>query len=218
MIGSLYDEPLEFAAQLERFGLSGKQGSHVSELSGGQRQKLSIALALIPNPRLLFLDELTTGLDPHARRDMWETVERLREEGKTIFITTHYMEEAERLCDRVAIVNRGRIVALDTIPALIAGSKLDHFVSFESADPKVQGLEGVEGVRRVESGDGRVLVRTDSQRVLSRVVLFLEHQSVSYDDLSSRSPGLEDVFLDLTGEEFGGDRSAAAPRGGAAQR
>jgi ABC-2 type transport system ATP-binding protein len=218
MIGSLYGKPLDFGAQLERLALAAKEGSYVSELSGGQRQKLSIALALIPNPRLLFLDELTTGLDPHARRDMWETVRRLREEGKTIFMTTHYMEEAEYLCDRVAIVNHGKIVAMDTIPALIAASGLDHIVSFDSRDPRARGLEEVEGVRRVETRTGRATVHTDSQRVLSRVVLYLEHQSIGYDNLSSRSPGLEDVFLDLTGEQFGDDRLTPAPGGSEARR
>jgi ABC-2 type transport system ATP-binding protein len=212
MIASFYEEPLDYRAQLDRFSLISKAGSRVSDLSGGQRQKLSIALALIADPCLLFLDELTTGLDPHARREMWENVRGLRAEGKTVFMTTHYMEEAEYLCDRVAIVNRGKLIALDTVAALIDRSRLDHIVSFDSTDLKARGLEEVEGVRRVEIDNGRVNVRTESQRILSRVVLYLEHQSVRYDNLRSRNPGLEDVFLELTGEQFAEDGLPAPSR------
>ena len=211
MIASLYGEPLDYRGQLERFALGSKAGSRVSDLSGGQRQKLSIALALIADPKILFLDELTTGLDPHARREMWETIRGIRAEGKTVFMTTHYMEEAEYLCDRVAIVNKGKLIALDTVAGLVGRSRLDHLVSFESTDAGAEGLREVDGVRRVDVADGRVNVYAESQRILSRVVLYLEHHSVRYDNLRSRNPGLEDVFLELTGERFVENGPAASP-------
>ena len=130
LFSSFYKNPLSYEELLKKFELYEKKNSYVSKLSGGQRQKLSIILALIPNPEIVFLDELTTGLDPQARRSMWTFIKGLREEGRTIFLTTHYMEEAEYLSDRVAIMYHGHIVALDTPKNLIEKSEIEEKIIF----------------------------------------------------------------------------------------
>ena len=121
LFGSFYENPREADELIAELGLSGKKDSYVEKLSGGQRQRVSIALALVSRPEIVFLDELTTALDPQARLAMWDVVRSIRDAGCTVVMTTHYMEEAEALCDRVAIVDRGRIIALDTVAGLVAG-------------------------------------------------------------------------------------------------
>lgn len=220
-IASLYDQAGDWRAILDRFGLAEKESAKVESLSGGQRQRLTIALALIPRPELVFLDELTTGLDPRARREMWDDIRALRDDGVTIFMTTHYMEEAEHLCDRVAIIRHGSLLALDTVDALIEGADLPHEISFEADDGSDGGAdrdvvaalaESVSGVRSAERSSeqsgGRIVLQCDSQSVLADLIRFLDARSVSYKNVRTKSPGLDELFLKLTED---------APAGGPAR-
>jgi ABC-2 type transport system ATP-binding protein len=200
LFASFYQKPQSWRRVLKEVGLAEKAKSEFRKLSGGQRQRLFIALALLNDPEVLFLDELTTGLDPQGRRKMWDLVREVRDRGKTVFLTTHYMEEAERLCDRVAIVDRGRIIALDTPASLVRGA--DVRVSFElqpDADPAP--LAALEAVTRVEREKERVVVY-GRDGMLGAVVRALEGRGWRFQDLRTESSRLEDVFLSLTGREL----------------
>ena len=196
-------DPEELLAKL---GLREKRDAFVGKLSGGQKQRLFIALALLNRPELVFLDELTTGLDPQARRAMWALVEEVRREGTTVFLTTHYMEEAERLCDRVCIIDKGRIVALDSPERLIAQLGADHRIVFalEGGDDRFDPgeLERLPGVERVERRDERVFVYGREDRLIVEVVRLLVERKLRFRDLRVERPSLEDVFLALTGKEM----------------
>jgi ABC-2 type transport system ATP-binding protein len=190
-------------ALLEQLGLAEKRNASFDKLSGGQKQRLFIALALINDPELVFLDELTTGLDPQARRAMWDLVRGIRERGKTIFLTTHFMEEAERLCDRVAIIDHGRIVALDTPENLIRALGAEQRVVFTADGPwDDTPLRGVPGVTRVEQIGERTVVYGRGEGLVGGVVSALEALGVRFRDLRTEQPTLEDVFLALTGREM----------------
>jgi ABC-2 type transport system ATP-binding protein len=219
LFASFYPRAGDPAAALRRVGLDDRRGARVSALSGGQRQRLFIALALVHEPEVVLLDELTTGLDPQARRDAWALVREIRERGATVILTTHFMEEAERLCDRVAIVDHGRIVALDTVGRLVASLGEERRVAFvhEGAfdDARVRGLPGVVRVERL--GD-RVIVSVRGVGTAGRVTTALEEAGVAFDELRVERPTLEDVFLARTGSAWSADaspRGAARPGGGA---
>ncbi|MCX6036217.1 MAG: AAA family ATPase, partial [Chloroflexi bacterium] len=174
-------------------------------LSGGQKQRLFIALALLPDPQLVFLDELTTGLDPQARHATWDLVRKVRSKGKTIMLTTHFMEEAERLCDRVAILDHGRIVALGTPEALIRGLGADERVVFSLDSTLPAGFEKALTSAAVEVQGERVVVHGKDGRkipLVSEVVSLLTGQGIPFRDLRTEQPTLEDVFLSLTGREI----------------
>ena len=191
------------AELLERLGLSEKKNASIGTLSGGQRQRLFIALALVNQPRLVFFDELTTGLDPQARRSMWDLVREIRDRGCTVFLTTHFMEEAERLCDRVLILDGGKVVALDTPQALIRSLGLGRRLVFTlplGTTPPTQ-LEAA-GVEKVESEGNRVSVQGRGERFASSVVGALEKSGIPFLDLWTEQPTLEDVFLALTGRQM----------------
>lgn len=184
-------------------GLGDKLRSPFAALSGGQKQRLFIALALVNDPELVFLDELTTGLDPQGRRVMWDLVRGIRERGKTVFLTTHFMEEAERLCDRVAILDHGRIIALDTPGNLIASLNAESRVVFDTDDRLVEELlRAVPGVVRMEQVGERVVVYGQGERLLTGVIGTLEASAVHFSNLRTEQPTLEDVFLALTGREM----------------
>jgi ABC-2 type transport system ATP-binding protein len=188
---------------LEQLGLAEKRGAYFGKLSGGQKQRVFIALALVNNPDLAFLDELTTGLDPQARRAMWDQVRSIRERGTTVFLTTHFMEEAERLCDRVAIIDHGQIVALDTPQNLIGSLGAENRVVFEAGGPLVEeSLRAVPGVIRVERIGERVVVYGQQDGLVSGVVNALEERGARFENLRTERPTLEDVFLALTGKEM----------------
>lgn len=200
---SFYQHSVDWRPLAEQMGLDGKLRSSFTTLSGGQKQRLFIALALVNDPELVFLDELTTGLDPQARRAMWDMVRGVREKGKTVFLTTHFMEEAELLCDRVAILDHGKIIALDTPQNLIVSLKAENRVVFnmdENLDLDL--LSDVTGVVRVEQIDDRVVVYGQGEKLLSGVINKLEHNQVSFSNLRTEQPSLEDVFLALTGREM----------------
>ena len=203
LFSSFYDRALPWEPLLEQMGLDEKRDASVSKLSGGQRQRLHIALSLLNDPELVFFDELTTGLDPQARRAMWDLVRSVRERGKTVFLTTHYMEEAERLCDRVAIMDSGRIVALDTpdrlISAMGGSSRLLAWVDGRLDEDAIRALEPVE---RVEAEDDHLVIYGRGPRLVSTVVYALESQEVHLRDLRTLQASLEDVFLAMTGREI----------------
>jgi len=201
-IACMYERPRDWRELLDRFRLADRANEKVSKLSGGMRQRLSIALALIPRPEIVFLDELTTGLDPRARREMWDDIRRLREDGVTIFMTTHYMEEAEYLCDRVAVIRGGKLVALDRVESLLSNSDLDHEISFEASGLDESRLSLIPGVRRVHRDGTRIVLACDSQHVLTDLVRVFDTEDIPYTNVRTRSPGLEDVFLHLTGEDI----------------
>jgi ABC-2 type transport system ATP-binding protein len=186
--------------------LQDKRHARVMTLSGGQKQRLALACALVGEPELLFLDEPTTGLDPQARRQLWELIEEFRRQGRTTLLTTHYMEEAERLCDRVAIVDRGKVIAMDTPGELVASIGAGHVVEFP-ADAAIAvdlgALRGVEGVRDARAEDGSVRVQVvDLQRVLPALLAEVRRQDIPLTELRTHSATLEDVFVFLTGRHL----------------
>ncbi|MFB6285592.1 MAG: ATP-binding cassette domain-containing protein [Candidatus Bipolaricaulia bacterium] len=202
--GSPYADDWE--ALVGPLGLSDKMDSYYANLSGGQKQRLHIALAIIHDPDIVFLDELTTGLDPQARRAMWELIERIREQGTTVFLTTHYMEEAEVLCDRVAILDHGKILALDAPETLVAQVGGDTRVFITLTDPNaLTGLEEIADVRRVEHLDGRAVLYSEPDSVTSVLRQLLRQADKNgwrLRDLHVERSSLEDVFLALTGREM----------------
>ncbi len=211
MYASFYERHLDWEELLEDLGLADKRNTAFRKLSGGQKQRLFIALALLHDPELIFLDELTTGLDPHARRVIWDLVREVRQRGKTVFLTTHYMEEAENLCDRVAIMDSGIIVALDTPARLIKGLEVGERVSFKSGDKRTAAvMEVLPGVKKVERQGDQLLVfgrSNGSGPIVTDVVNALTAEGLSFSDLRTEQPDLEDVFLTLTGRQLSDQRS-----------
>jgi ABC-2 type transport system ATP-binding protein len=186
--------------------LGEKRAARVGTLSGGQKQRLAVACAVVGDPKLLFLDEPTTGLDPQSRRQLWDLITAFRSDGRTILLTTHYMDEAERLCDRVAIVDHGKVIALDTPRALIASLGAEHVVGFrleEGAtvdDEVLRGIEGVTSVRR--DGDQIELTAVELRRTVPALLAFLERGKLQLSELRTHSATLEDVFVSLTGRHL----------------
>jgi ABC-2 type transport system ATP-binding protein len=198
MYRSFYRDPADVTELIDVLGLAAKQKDYYRSLSGGQRQRLSIALALIGRPRIAVLDEMTTGLDPKARRDTWELIEGVRDRGVTILLVTHFMEEAERLCDRAALIDSGRVVALDTPAGLIArarGGKQVRFVPSAPFDDRL--LSDLPEVTRVEHGGTRVTV-TGTGELVNVVILTLAAAGVTARDVQLDSSSLEDAFVRLT--------------------
>ncbi len=182
-------------------GLADKRNTHFTNLSGGQKQRLFIALALVNDPELVFLDELTTGLDPQARRAMWDLVKEIRDRGKTVILITHFMEEAERLCDRVAIVHHGRIVSLDSPEKLIQSLGVENRVVLTPEQSfELHKLSDLAEVTRVEQVGERVIVHGHGDWLVSNVVTVLTSNGIRVRDLRTEQPTLEDVFLSVTGQ------------------
>lgn len=203
LFASFYRKSVEWRQLLEQVGLESKVGALVENLSGGQRQRVFIAMALLNNPELVFLDELTTGLDPQSRRAVWDLIEDIRKRGRTVFLTTHFMEEAERLCDRVAIVDHGKIVALDAPGSLIASLRAENRVVFNVVEPfDEESLRRIPSVSRVERIGERVIVYGQRDGLVSGVVNSLDSGATRFNDLRTEQPTLEDVFLALTGKKM----------------
>jgi ABC-2 type transport system ATP-binding protein len=201
MMASFYQRRVDWRPLLEQLGLAEKREAFYSKLSGGQKQRLFIALALVNDPEVVFLDELTTGLDPQARHAMWDLVRQIRDQGKAVFLTTHFMEEAERLCDRVAILDHGRIVALDSPEKLVQSIAAENRVVFTADGEAVRPLlEGLPTVTRIECTGDRVTVGGHSDRLIVEVVNALSVDGFRFRDLRTEQPSLEDVFLALTGQ------------------
>ena len=204
---SLYKNPNQYEKLLDRFELGDKRNSYVSQLSGGQRQRLSIILALIPDPEIVFFDEITSGLDPKARRSMWRYIKELKEEGVTVFLTTHYMDEAENLCDRVCIINNGRMAALDAVRNVIIACEIDSQISFKTTHKKevcdlLSKDMKIRDLIKVEYNNGGFVVSGTNDCILGRIAVIMENNNIDYHDLNIKKPELEDAFLQLTGRRI----------------
>jgi ABC-2 type transport system ATP-binding protein len=201
MFRSFYRNGPDAAEVLARVSLEEKRRAWVNQLSGGQRQRLSIACTLVNDPEVLFLDEPTTGLDPQSRRQLWELIEGLRSEGRTVLLTTHYMDEAERLCDRVAVVDHGRTIAEGTPRELIRALGAEHVVQFSAEGPldagAIAALPGV-GQMRADAGGFALHVR-EPHTAIPALLAELERQGAALSRLTTHHATLEDVFVSLTG-------------------
>jgi ABC-2 type transport system ATP-binding protein len=188
---------------LDQLGLAEKRNAWFMTLSGGQKQRLFIALALINDPDVVFLDELTTGLDPQSRRTIWELVRGIRDRGKTVFLTTHLMEEAERLCDRVAIIDHGRIVDVDSPERLVARHCPERSVELRTHDPgSHERFQRIPCVDAVSHHDGRVTIRGRGEDFVTEVIQCLSEHRIPVTDFRTVLPTLEDVFLTVTGHSI----------------
>jgi ABC-2 type transport system ATP-binding protein len=219
LFASFYRQPRDWHPLMDGLGLADKERVYFSQLSGGQQQRLFVALAMINQPEVVFLDELTTGLHPRARHKIWDLVREMREQGTTIFLTTHYMDEAERLCDRVGIIDQGRMIAMDTPQQLVKQLGMATRITFQinghsrlgnknggvrvsntDFDPKKVGV--LEGVQKVEREGDQVNVYGQGEQLIGAVVNTLETGGVAFHNLRTEQANLEDVFLSLTGREI----------------
>ena len=199
---SFYRDPADVGELIDALGLAGKRKDYYRSLSGGQRQRLSIALALIGRPKIAVLDEMTAGLDPQARRDTWDLIEGVRDQGVTILLVTHFMEEAERLCDRVALIDAGHVVALDSPAGLAArasGGTTMRFVPSAPFDDRL--LSRLPEVRAVTRSGSHVVV-TGTGELVNAVILTLAAEGVTARDVQLDSSTLEDAFVKLTGRHL----------------
>ncbi|MEM7117775.1 MAG: ABC transporter ATP-binding protein [Chloroflexota bacterium] len=202
LYANFYDQTVPWEPLLEQWGLAEKRNTHFDKLSGGQKQRLFIALALLNDPEIVFLDELTTGLDPQARRATWDAVRAIRDQGKTVVLVTHFMDEAEELADRLAIIDQGKVVALDTPQALIQNLDSETRVRFSHSNGlQPEWLETVEGVTQVEQ-NGRLVTVHGNGPILARVAAALDKHNIAPSDLHVDRANLEDVFLALTGRQI----------------
>lgn len=201
---SLYQKKaIDAESLLEQLGLTDKRNAWFMNLSGGQKQRLFIALALINDPEVVFLDELTTGLDPQARRAIWDLVRGIRERGKTVFLTTHLMEEAERLCDRVAIIEHGRIIDIDTPRNLVDRHCPERTVILSTADPLAETrFRAIDGVDSVTDAGPEFTISGRNDDLVTDVIQCLSENSIRVTDFRTILPNLEDVFLKLTGHSI----------------
>jgi len=199
---------------METVGLTEKAGSWVGKLSGGQCQRLAVACALVGNPRLLFLDEPTTGLDPQSRRRLWEVIQKFREQDRGVLLTTHYMDEAERLCNRIAIIDHGKIIALGSPAELIAGLGGEHIVEFsvgDGVDIPDYVLKGVPAVREVRTdGNGFALTVSEPHIAIPSLLESLQGRRLKMSRLTTRHASLEDVFVNLTGRHLRDDEISSS--------
>jgi ABC-2 type transport system ATP-binding protein len=216
LFGAFYRERVTPETLLERFALTEKADARVETLSGGQRQRLALALAFVNRPQLVFLDEPTTGLDPHSRRELHASIARMKHDGYTVLFTTHYLDEAEQLCDRVAIINRGEIVATGTPRELIARSQGLQTVTLVTTGPvdraRLAALPGVSAVAGGQDDHGTAAMRLQSSNVtatLAGLTRLLEELRVDVVELHARKASLEDVFLQLTRTKMDEDGSGA---------
>jgi ABC-2 type transport system ATP-binding protein len=197
---SLYPRVVDTDTLLARLGLEAKRDAWFMTLSGGQKQRLFIALALIHEPEVVFLDELTTGLDPQARRAIWALVTGIRERGTTVFLTTHLMEEAEKLCDRVAIIEHGRIIELGTPEDLVQKHCPERSVVFTSDDTNVaERLQGLGAVERADGSAATYTIRGAGDDFVTEVINIIAREGIRVRRFRTEIPTLEDVFLKLTG-------------------
>jgi ABC-2 type transport system ATP-binding protein len=207
---SFYAQGLPPDAVMEQVGLTDKADAYVGKLSGGQRQRLAVACALVGDPELLFLDEPTTGLDPQSRRQLWDILRRFRAQGRTILITTHYMDEAERLCDRVAVVHHGKVIALGSPSELIARLGGAHFIEFavnEANSVQEAVLRELPGVMSVRQEDGLYCLAVAAPHItLPALLQRLEDDHQDLVQLTTRHASLEDVFVTLTGRHLRDDQ------------
>ena len=209
LYGAFYRRPVDRDALLDELGLAAVRRTAYADLSGGQKQRLSIALALVGDPEIAVLDELTTGLDPQARRETWTLIERIRERGVTVLLVTHFMEEAQRLCDRVAVIDRGRVVAIDTPAGLVGRVDTEQRISFRPVAPLddalLRDLPEVATLQR----DGEDVIVTGSGDLLYAVTAVLARHDIGAAQLRMDAATLDDAFLALTGRTLDAAETAA---------
>jgi ABC-2 type transport system ATP-binding protein len=213
---SFYKDGLDPEDVIARVALESKANAYIEQLSGGQQQRLAVALSLVGDPELLFLDEPTTGLDPQSRRQLWDVIRDLRDRGRTVVLTTHYMDEAERLCDRVAIIDQGKIIALGSPSELIARLGGDHVIEFalegNAHAPAADSFLGLESVLAARAeADGYLLTVAEPHRALPALLEALEQQGRPLARLTTRHVSLEDVFVALTGRHLRDDQTGETP-------
>ncbi|WP_436763408.1 ABC transporter ATP-binding protein [Streptosporangium sp. V21-05] len=203
LYSSFYPDPADWRELMEGLGLASKERTRYAKLSGGQKQRLSIALALVGSPRVAILDELTTGLDPQARRDTWDLIESVRSRGVTIVLVTHFMEEAERLCDRLALIDAGRVVTVDTPAGLTERARIEQRIRFRPSrrldDELLTSLPDVSGVTR----KGEFVVVNGNSNALNAVTAVLARNQIVAERLRVEQASLEDAFVELTGKRPG---------------
>jgi ABC-2 type transport system ATP-binding protein len=202
LYSSFYPQPADWRALLDGLGLADKAKTRYAKLSGGQKQRLSIALALVGSPRVAILDELTTGLDPQARRDTWDLIEGVRARGVTIVLVTHFMEEAERLCDRLALIDAGRVVMVDTPAGLTERARIEQRIQFRPSRPMddhlLTSLPDVSGVTR----QGELVIVHGNDNALNAVTTVLARNQIVAERLRVEQASLEDAFVQLTGKRL----------------
>ncbi len=214
---SFYNRGIDPDEAMRRVSLEEKAAAWVGKLSGGQKQRLAVACALVGDPELLFMDEPTTGLDPQARRQLWDIIRDFGKQGRTVLITTHYMDEAERLCDRVAIVDQGKVIALGSPRELIASLGGEHVIDFSIANsagsPELQpaDLSGLPGIQSVRCEDEQIsLAVAEAHVTLPALLVRLKEMKPELASLTTRQASLEDVFVTLTGRHLrDGDANAS---------
>ena len=208
---SFYEHGIGAEEALVLVGLEEKSAVWIRELSGGQRQRVAVACALVGGPELLFLDEPTTGLDPQARRQLWDVVTNLKREGRTILLTTHYMDEAERLCDRVAVIDHGKVIALGSARELISGLGGEHVIEFRLEANRGRAVDAalfsrIEDVSEaVEESDSYLLTVSEPHRTIPAFLELLRSENLELKSLTTRHVNLEDVFVTLTGRHLRDD-------------
>ncbi|UCM88210.1 ABC transporter ATP-binding protein [Streptomyces marincola] len=201
LYAACYPDPADWRPLAERLGLTDKLRTRFAKLSGGQKQRLSIALALVGKPAVVILDELTTGLDPRARRDTWRLIQDVRDSGVTVLLVTHFMEEAQRLCDRIALIDKGRITALDTPAGLIGRTAGGTAISFVPSAPLAAGLLAeLPSVASVTHENDRIVVHGTDETV-NGVLSLLAGRGITAHQLRVTEATLDDAYLDLTGQD-----------------
>jgi len=210
---SFYQAGMTPIEAIRRVGLEDKSDAWIKNLSGGQKQRVAVATAIVGSPKLLFMDEPTTGLDPRSRRDLWDILVEFKTGGGTILLTTHYMDEAERLCDRVAIVDQGRILAINSPRNLISELQGDHVIEFRVVEDNADessfaNVSGVAAVRKQD--DTFCLSVAEPHVVIPELLNFLRKQCLTLASLTTRQASLEDVFVGLTGRHFEDAEATAA--------
>jgi ABC-2 type transport system ATP-binding protein len=220
---SFYKGGLSPDEVMERVALESKSNAFIEQLSGGQQQRLAVALSLVGDPEILFLDEPTTGLDPQSRRQLWDVVRDLRARGRTVVLTTHYMDEAERLCDRVAIIDQGKIIDLGSPAELIARLGGDHIVEFalegNGAPPEAGAFAGLDSVLAARAeADGYSLTVAEPHRAIPALLDLLAQWDRPMARLTTRHVSLEDVFVSLTGRHLRDDETGEVAANGAGGR
>lgn len=206
LFGSMYSKRLEPLKLLSMVGLDSKKNELVKNLSGGQAQRFSIVAAIVNDPQIVFLDEPTTGLDPNIRRELWDLIKKINKQGKTIILTTHYMEEAEELCDRIGIMNDGKLIALDTPQDLIHKQKLKFTIKFVPVEKlqkyQEEDIETNESVIDIWEEKEKVGLTIDNPASVNNLLNWLEEKNVVFKNLEIIPPNLEDVFIKLTGKSL----------------
>ncbi|MDH4128776.1 MAG: ABC transporter ATP-binding protein [Spirochaetota bacterium] len=204
LFGSYYKTSLDVDTVLETLSLTEKRKTYYINLSGGQKQRLSLGIAIINNPKIVFLDEPTAGVDPQARRNLWEIILKMKEEGRTVVITTHYMEEAQYLCDRVAIMDMGRIIDIDSPQALIKKQNLQSSIHFPmNGELLISDLHNIVGVIDVKILNGKATLFThDPIKTLTSLMDISKQKNCHLDHMMLKEPNLEDLFIELTGRDL----------------